>query len=639
MTEEIIFPSLFEDDYLVRSNSIILSNPVNALTELVANAWDAGATRVEIFIPEKIDDYLTIWDNGIGMTGADFKNHWMKLRYNRLIEQGNHVMLPDLQNHKRLTFGKNGIGRHGLLCFGPEYKVITAKDGIQHTFVVTSKIKGQPIAVIKDDVENATEHFTKLEVRVLQNRPDVDKIREILSSRFMQDPQFTIAVNNLVLTLENLSSVIDHTEICIQPHNIKLDGYFIDTLKSSRKSLYHGIAIWQGGRLVGEPSWLVAGESIVDGRSAFAKRYTFIFRTTDCANLVKEDWSGFIEDEITDLIFEKISNYVKGCYDRQYVLNAMMLKENLKDEIKTQLKKASPLVQYQVNEALEQIAVSKPTIRQEVLDVTVETLIKLGDSESGQTLLAKLLTLNSDDIEGLNQLLSTWSVKDALMVLNEIDRRLSIIEAISKLAEDKNTDELHILHPLITEARWLFGPEYESAEYIFNKTIKRAVDELFDGQGVVPLCTNPQKRPDLIIINNETSFCIRGVEDYTSNNGLARVTKLLVIELKKGGFKITRDERNQVLGYVEDLLKANILSDCQIRAFIVGESIADNVALNQEIMNGRGQIYVTDYSKLVDTANRRMMGLRTKLAERYDDVPGMELYKQLNIDFNKIKNG
>ena len=69
----------------------------------------------------------------------------------------------------------------------------------------------------------------------------------------------------------------------------------------------------------------------------------------------------------------------------------------------------------------------------------------------------KLSQLTEEDITGLNTILNKWSVKDALTVLSEIDRRLSIIEAIRKLSKEKDTDELHVLHPLVTESRWLFG--------------------------------------------------------------------------------------------------------------------------------------------------------------------------------------
>ncbi len=39
--------SLFEEDYLIRTLGAIVHSPEIALTELVANAWDAGATTVD----------------------------------------------------------------------------------------------------------------------------------------------------------------------------------------------------------------------------------------------------------------------------------------------------------------------------------------------------------------------------------------------------------------------------------------------------------------------------------------------------------------------------------------------------------------------------------------------------------------
>lgn len=35
---------------------------------------------------------------------------------------------------------------------------------------------------------------------------------------------------------------------------------------------------------------------------------------------------------------------------------------------------------------------------------------------------------------------------------------------------------------------------------------------------------------------------------------------------------------------------------------------------------------------IVDTAERRMFGLRQKIASRYDDVPGMDLYAQIKLN-------
>ncbi len=60
--------SLFDEDYLVRTLGTIAQVPDIALTELVANAWDAGASLVSITLPAGGHDRLVIEDDGCGMT-------------------------------------------------------------------------------------------------------------------------------------------------------------------------------------------------------------------------------------------------------------------------------------------------------------------------------------------------------------------------------------------------------------------------------------------------------------------------------------------------------------------------------------------------------------------------------------------
>lgn len=122
-TETVLFPSLYEEDYILRSlGSNILTQPDIALTELVANAWDAGALQVTISIPEHYGEVLSVEDDGIGMTAEEFQARWMKLRYNRIKGQGKKVIFPNGYNSNRYAFGRNGVGRHALFCFGNEYK-------------------------------------------------------------------------------------------------------------------------------------------------------------------------------------------------------------------------------------------------------------------------------------------------------------------------------------------------------------------------------------------------------------------------------------------------------------------------------------------------------------------------------------
>lgn len=88
-----------------------------------------------------------------------------------------------------MAYGRNGIGRHSLLCFNDEYHIVTSKNGKELSLTVSTKIKDQAIAVIEQNISSSSKHGTRLEVRVERNLPNVDKIREIISSRFLHDPE------------------------------------------------------------------------------------------------------------------------------------------------------------------------------------------------------------------------------------------------------------------------------------------------------------------------------------------------------------------------------------------------------------------------------------------------------------------
>ncbi len=630
-TEEVLFPSLYEENYILRSLGSIVTQPDIALTELIANAWDAGASTVNIAIPENTGQTLYIEDDGTGMSEEEFQNRWMKLRYDRLRAQGRKVVFPDGSDKNRYAFGRNGVGRHGLFCFGNQYTVITKKDGKQMTFVVKPNIAANPFAVVQRQEVVASGHGTRLEVVVTKNLPKPEKMIEILSARFLHDPQFRITVNHTTLNIEDLTGGTSPTEIEVEGTSIRLTAYFIDTTKASRKSVFQGIAFWQGGRLVGEPTWALGKNTILDGRTSLAKRFTFIIKTNDLAEYIKEDWTGFKNCEIIEKMYSAVEEYINNCFETVSSAMADLAKDNLDESIKSELEEVNPLIREEVNGVIKGIVKSNPKVKQESVNTAVQAIINLEKSKNGHELLERLATLSANDINGLNELLGKWTVSDALVVLNEIDRRLSIITAIRKLSADKNTDELHVLHPMIAESRWLFGPEYESSEFIFNRQMKTAVEQIFGNDKFYTTDANYKKRPDLICLPNST-IGVTGIEDLPNSTGLVKVRKLLFIELKKGGFKITRTERNQLEGYVEDLLNSNLGNECQITAFVVGDSIADNLEQTTKI-GERGNVFVTTYDQLVDTAEFRMFGLRKVIASRYDDVPGMTLYAQAQLKF------
>ena len=622
--------SLFEEDYLIRTLGNLANSSEVALTELVANAWDAGATLVEIFIPEKLGEKLTIEDNGIGMTKDNFYSRWMKLGYNRLKHQGKKVEFPNGISLNRFAYGRNGVGRHGMLCFNNEYEITTNKNGIESKFTITTVSENEPFLIKREKFSKTNKSGTKLEVVVSKNLPKPETILEIISARFLHDPKFIISINKQTIQLEQHKGLINSETIEIDGINLTVN--LIDSKKARKSTIYQGIAIWQGGRLIGEPSWILGNNMVLDGRTQEAKRYSVVVQTNDLADFIKEDWTGFRRDKRLDNIFLKIEGSILKMFTEIAKENIDDTTKQIKNNYKSQYNELTPLGKYEFNEAIRHIALNNPTAKQESISLAVETVLNLEKTRSGSELLLKLSILSNEDISGLNKLLENWSIKDALTVLDEIDKRISVIEAIRKLSNDSSVDELHILDPLIASARWIFGPEFDSPEYSSNSQLQTTVEKVFGMKIDKNHFNNNRKRPDIVVMGDST-FSITGTIDFDHENGISNINKILIIELKRGGFKLGRTERNQAVGYVEDFMNCGtIIGNPYISAYIVGESFSEKIQPIQTIENENkvemGKVQICLFSQIVDSSERRLFNLRSRLNERYSDISGVELFNQ-----------
>ena len=627
--------SLFEEDYLVRTLGELSHKADVALTELVANAWDAGASTVRITIPNERNRKLVIEDDGTGLTPDEFHARWMKLGYNRLKHQGRNVVFPKQVIGKRLAYGRNGVGRHGLLCFNDEYTVITQKDGKLSTFSVSTQSEEHPFVLKSEHVRDGKGHGTRLEVLVTRNLPNPERILEVISARFLHDPQFVVKINDKHVPLEEHEGLIDQATIRVN-ENITVTVLFIDTQKAARSTLYQGIAIWQAGRLVGEPSWTLGKHAVLDGRTRFAKRYTFVIKTEDLAEHINPDWTGFENNKVMDEVFLKLSTYVQEAFRKLAKDHIDETKVTIRDEYKEQYANLSPLGKYEVDEVIDHVVDAHPTTQPETLSIAVEAVINLQKTRSGKELLHKLAQFSDNDMAGLNRLLEQWTIKDALSVLDEIDRRVSVIEAIDKLSHDSKVDELKVLHPLITDARWLFGPEYDSAEYTSNRQLRTIVKKIFKTSVEQDTFHNDRKRPDLFLLTESTA-AVTGAEQFNAETNLVEMRRILIIELKRGGSSLSRENRDQAVHYVEDFLGCKELTgNPQIMAFVVGESISEKLASKQQV-GDNGHVCVTTFGQLVDTARRRLFSLREKLSDRYDGIDGIEVVERLRqMEFGEI---
>jgi hypothetical protein len=147
--------------------------------------------------------------------------------------------------------------------------------------------------------------------------------------------------------------------------------------------------------------------------------------------------------------------------------------------------------------------------------------------------------------------------------------------------------------------------------------------KFFDDKKRADIDINWKKRPDLVI-SADFSIGISSVDDIDENE-IVRTDKILIIELKKGASTIGTDDMRQAEEYVDALYFSDSLNASpQIKAFVVGDKIYSKMSATNPRLdssgNKYGEIHAYTYTRLVQTAKRRLMNLKEKLKERYGEM-------------------
>ena len=187
----------------------LYSSTPAALTELVANAWDADATKVAITVDAQ-KRLITIEDNGHGMTADDIQEKFLKVGYSRRRSSSKGAFSD---SGLRRVMGRKGIGKLSMFALADHLKISSKTE--------TSAAVGITVNVpeFKESLQNHTEHFleefdpkpfpsnkgTKIELTdVLTSlNTTVTYLRTKLARRFSiigEENNFTIELNGSPIT-------------------------------------------------------------------------------------------------------------------------------------------------------------------------------------------------------------------------------------------------------------------------------------------------------------------------------------------------------------------------------------------------------------------------------------------------------
>lgn len=608
------YDSRFIEDYLGNKMS---SDPITAVVELIANAWDAGARTVRISWPKDQNDIFLIADDGHGLTTKEFASRWTKLSYNRLETQGGNVEIPTDNNihNKRTAYGRNGKGRFSAFCFGDgEYFVETKKNNEHSYYKVKQSAGNSPLIYETSPLPPKTflineRHGTSVFANKIKHiGVNEDRIRSEVGLRFLTDPDFTVFINNQPILFNDIESEkVSELFFLYKGETVSIRVIYTD--KSDRTAQQHGVAWHVNKRLVGQCSWDgLRNDSILDGRTNLAKRYTFIVKADVIQSHVKSDWSGFNSSddmlEFYDLTKKTILDFITELSkEKRAEISKQLIEEN-----RQKLSVVSPTGVSRWKGFIDKVQVECPNLRAEELHSVAKILANLEASTSKYSLVHQLSECTPKDLDDLSDILRDWNIKSAKAVLDEIQTRLRLIKDIREKVHNMSTLEVQELQPLFGKGLWIFGPEFESIEYTSNVGMTKILQSLFSID-----TTGSLNRPDFVILP-DASIGLYGCYDFDEFGSEIGVRKVVIVELKRPGVDLGSKEKQQCWKYIKELYqKGAILDSGHVECYLLGETIEQQEGSPLKERNDTVVIRPLVYDTLLKRAESRMLNLHKKI--------------------------
>lgn len=608
---------LYDDRFLESfTGPNILRDPKTAVVELVANAWDAGATKVNIIWPDESDELcFSIEDNGHGMSEEAFNRIWRTLAYDRTKAQGEYALFPDdLDLPPRIAFGRNGKGRFAGFCFGDEYFAETWRDGKSVTFKISRGGGEQPFQLDKQQEVQKIGHGTRIYVTAAKRSLPPESIaRAEIGMRFLTEPTFFVTLNGHAIKFSDIPEAnIDEITKTIEGLG-DVSIIAIDTLNTDKTTSLHGVAWHVNNRLVGDCSWKYGEDSLLDGRYKAAKRFIFIVKSNFLAKAVLPDWSGF---DVDDEDYKKTLNVVLDCIKETVLKISKKEREatfnDLKRANKNNILKMSMAGVEKWEKFIQSVQTDCPSIKDKDLHKLAGILAKLEISQNQYALLHKLSEMEPGQLDELHKVLDEWTLDMAKVVLDELKGRLSLLSKLKEKVFDASADEVQELQPLFHQGLWIFGPEYETVEFTSNEGMTKVIQSLFksDEKG-------SRNRPDFAILPDST-IGLYYYPHYDEEGGEYGTARLTIVELKRSGIPIGEEQKAQCWKYIKELYSKGLVDESsKITCFVLGSTIENQETHARKEKDDRVIIKPLDYNNVITRATTRLH----RLYDRVKNAP------------------
>ena len=598
--------------------------------ELVANAWDANATRVKIEIPDSpLDPYtseVVISDNGIGMSDEDIRKKYVITGRDRREDEGIDVTPKPFE---RKVMGRKGIGKFSSFGIAKEIEIESAKDGETSRFVMNydemlEKADSHsirfpalsPSYTLNGGTRITLRKFTKFNHR----RIPIGRLRRGLARRFSivgGQNNFEVEINGDPISPQerNLQALLDkdmdgnlyiwnYQDVRIDDEEEWTVSGWIGALDRTTQALDgidRGIALMARGKLVQEPfvfeavvgqqyalSYIIGEldvEFVDDAEDTIGTNRNALVWDTD-ANAALKQWGQ-----------KEVNRIARQWAARRREDNRKKLEQNeLYLEFRSRADETGNSRALKLADQLVRQAIAKnPTATFEELEPIIQMSIDFLEFDTFWEIASDLGDADLHDTGAILNLFKEWQIVEAKEMARVTEGRITTIEKLQKLI-DEDALEVPTLHNFLKEFPWVIDPRWTMVD-----------DEIWFSTLLRKQFLEPENLPE----------GDRRIDFLCVGEG----TNLVVVEIKRAGLKASikqLDQIEQQVNFMRDQISKTTDPELQYRTvtgYLLCGNLVDtyNVRGKRENLANAG-VYVRLYSDLLVTAQR----VHKRFIDRYN---------------------
>lgn len=597
-------------------------SPVNAIAELVANAWDADATTVEIELPETVTDptaKFEIRDNGIGMDFDDCQNFYLSVGRNR---RGNDPQ--EKTNGGRPVLGRKGIGKFAGFGIATLVTVETISKATGERTVFRLDLNkliadDEPSASRKEidvveynpsDHERTSKHGTTITLSSLtiHRAPSPNPFRLSMARRFLlheKQADFVVRVQGTALPQayneagfeyqfpKDLPKPLDGVDLdedgwgleTVNGRNIEWRFLFQkDTINEEE---LRGVAVFAGGKLAQRPFFfnLTGGLTGQHGAEYLAGQVVADYIDRLPIDLIaterqRVNWDRSETNPLLQWGQARLRHVIRVWAKLRGEAKSRRLEEKLvgfADRLERLPKHEGKIVK----RALKSLGMI-PTLSEQQFDDLGKAVLIAWEQGRLHELIFKIAEAERLDETALLDILVEARVLTALQTVEVVRTKIEAIQGLQRRIATKDLE--NAVRDFIAKNPWLVSPEWET----FTREVGlRQVTEEAAGK------------------SNLSGDIYRGRVDLTMASG----HHLLVLEFVRPGQTVDWDHISRFERYVLTIrqsVSANTAAQFQIvTGYLVADKLGTSRELSAKIRNmEKEEMYALDWTNLLAKAEK-----------------------------------